>query len=255
MTLALRRLVSVAATTGLLAMTVLVGPVAASSASRTYVILYSQSAVPASAQSAITAAGGTLVAKYDAIGVAIAKSDSGTFRSAVLKDSRVSGVAATAGFGVQNPDAQDSATSDSPVAATAPATDSDSLSGLQWDMVQIHTPEAHAISGGSPSVIVGDIDTGLDYTHPDLAANVDDADSANCVSGAPVQGSVAANDDNGHGTHTAGTIAAAVQRHRHRRRRPERQDRRHQGRQRRRLLLPGGRRLRLHVGRAATAST
>jgi subtilisin family serine protease len=77
-------------------------------------------------------------------------------------------------------------------------------------MDQIHAPEARAINGGSPSVVVGDIDTGLDYTHPDLAANVDDAASVNCVSGAPVQGKVAANDDNGHGTHTAGTIAAAL---------------------------------------------
>ncbi|TMK90298.1 MAG: peptidase S8, partial [Actinobacteria bacterium] len=77
-------------------------------------------------------------------------------------------------------------------------------------MGQIHTPEAHAITGGSPSVVVGDIDTGLDYTHPDLAVNVDAADSVNCVSGVPVPGSVAAMDDNGHGTHTAGTIAAAA---------------------------------------------
>jgi hypothetical protein len=43
--------------------------------------------------------------------------------------------------------------------------------------------------------LVGDIDTGLDYTHPDLAANVDDAASVNCLSGAPVPGKVAANDD------------------------------------------------------------
>jgi subtilisin family serine protease len=75
-------------------------------------------------------------------------------------------------------------------------------------MRQIHTPEAHAITGGSPAVLVGDIDTGIDFTHPDLAPNIDVANSVNCVSGAPVPG-LAAQDDNGHGTHTAGTIAAA----------------------------------------------
>jgi Subtilisin-like serine proteases len=90
----------------------------------------------------------------------------------------------------------------------APASDSDPLSPLQWDMRQIHTPEAHAITGGSPSVLVGDIDTGIDFNHPDLAQNIDVADSVNCLSGAPVAG-LAAQDDNGHGTHTAGTIAAA----------------------------------------------
>jgi subtilisin family serine protease len=75
-------------------------------------------------------------------------------------------------------------------------------------MRQIHTPQAHAITGGSPSVLVGDIDTGIDFTHPDLIQNIDIANSVNCVSGAPVPG-LAAQDDNGHGTHTAGTIAAA----------------------------------------------
>jgi len=44
---------------------------------------------------------------------------------------------------------------------------------------------------------VGVIDTGIDYTHPDLAPNIDSSKSANCLSGAAVQGSVAANDDNG----------------------------------------------------------
>src|SRR6185437_11286633 len=89
----------------------------------------------------------------------------------------------------------------------SPATE-DPLFPLQWDMRQIHTPQAHAITGGSPSVLVGDIDTGIDFTHPDLAPNIDVANSANCLSGAPVPG-LAAQDDNGHGTHTAGTIAAA----------------------------------------------
>ena len=83
------------------------------------------------------------------------------------------------------------------------------LVDLEGESVLHHSSEARAIDGGSSSVLVGDIDTGLDYTHPDLAANVDDAASANCLTGSPVQGMVAANDDNGHGTHTAGTIAAA----------------------------------------------
>jgi subtilisin family serine protease len=74
--------------------------------------------------------------------------------------------------------------------------------------MQIHTPEAHAITGGSPSITVADLDTGLDFTHPDIAPNYDAADSANCESGAP-QPLLPGNDQFGHGTHTAGTIAAA----------------------------------------------
>jgi lantibiotic leader peptide-processing serine protease len=76
-------------------------------------------------------------------------------------------------------------------------------------MDQIKSPAARAITGGSSSVLVADIDTGLDFTHPDLAPNVDFANSASCVGGAPNTAPAAWNDDNGHGTHTAGTIAAA----------------------------------------------
>jgi len=177
---------------------------AAAGSSKTYLVLYRGNAV---ATDAITKAGGTIVTNYNAIGVAVVRSSSATFAADVRKDSRVEGAAATAGFATR----LDQDTADAgPLLGNAPTTDNDSLSGRQWDMVQIHAPEAHAITGGNPSVVVGDIDTGLDYTHPDLAANVDDARSANCVSGAPVQGMVAANDDNGHGTHTAGTIAAAA---------------------------------------------
>jgi lantibiotic leader peptide-processing serine protease len=58
-------------------------------------------------------------------------------------------------------------------------------------------------------VVVGDLDTGLDFTHPDLAPNYRADLSADCSSGAPAP-LLVGNDKNGHGTHTAGTIAAAV---------------------------------------------
>jgi subtilisin family serine protease len=127
-----------------------------------------------------------------------------------MRNGAIQGASATAAFATHVSDGVGSQSGASSSVLNTPASDTDPLSPLQWDMRQIHTTEAHAITGGSPSVVVGDIDTGLDYTHPDLAANVDAADSVNCVSGVPVPGSVAAMDDNGHGTHTAGTIAAAA---------------------------------------------
>jgi len=174
-----------------------------------YVVLYKAQSVGSNAATAITNAGGEVIYSYSKIGVVIARSSNTQFRSNLILDSRVEGVSATTNFATKLSDNLNVDANEAPLPNSAPAANSDSLSGLQWDMVQIHTPEAHAITGGSPSILVGDIDTGLDYTHPDLAANVDSANSVNCVSGAPVQGAAAAMDDNGHGTHTAGTIAAA----------------------------------------------
>jgi len=177
--------------------------------SSTYLVLYKKQALSTDAAASIQKAGGKLVYGYAQIGVAVATSDLSTFASTLAADSSVEGVSKTAGFATQvNDDAVGNA-ADAQIDPGIPAPGADSLSGLQWDMDQISAPAARAINGGSPSIVVGDIDTGLDYTHPDLAANVDDASSVNCVSGVPVPGKVAANDDNGHGTHTAGTIAAA----------------------------------------------
>jgi subtilisin family serine protease len=176
----------------------------------TYIVLYKQHAVASGAAATIESAGGSLVASYAEIGVVIARSDAASFRSTVLKDTRVWGAVSTAGFGVQV-DSSGLEASGPPVGdlPNSPANDSaEPLFPLQWDMRQIHTPEAHAITGGSPEVLVGDIDTGLDFTHPDLAPNYDAANSADCSSGAPAP-LLPGNDVFGHGTHTAGTIAAA----------------------------------------------
>ena len=192
-------------------------PVVHAATAQTYIVLYQSQAVPADAASTIAQEGGKLVYSYPQIGVVIASSDNTAFRASLMTDSRIDGVSATSAFATKINDGtvkgESSTDANGPPPGNlpnSPATDTDTLSPFQWDMRQIHTPEAHAITGGSPSVLVGDIDTGLDYQHPDLRQNVDSADSVNCLSGAPVPGSAAANDDNGHGTHTAGTIAAAA---------------------------------------------
>ncbi len=155
-----------------------------------YVVLYKANSVSDSSLKSVTTAGGTVVHSYPEIGVAIVKSDRVGFGSALkARDGAVQGAASTAAFGVAIGDsAADNTDAQAPVAAGTPAPGSDNLSGLQWDMVQIHAPEARAITGGSPSVVVGDIDTGLDYTHPDLAPNVDFANSVSCVGGVPDPG-------------------------------------------------------------------
>jgi subtilisin family serine protease len=137
--------------------------------------------------------------------VVIARSSRSDFSAALSRSPGVDTAVATSRFATQVKDT--SSTDQSVVAETA--TWGDSLSGQQWDMRQINVPQAHAINPGNKSVVVGDIDTGLDFTHPDLAPNYDASRSTDCSSGAP-QPLVAGNDIVGHGTHTAGTIAAAA---------------------------------------------
>src|SRR5439155_316066 len=164
----------------------IIGPARAGTM-QTYIVLYNAQAVPADAARTISNAGGVFVYAYDAIGVVIARSDSPLFRDTLLADSRIENVSSTAGFATRLRDVVTTdASAPSQIVPGPPVTDNDSLSPLQWDMVQIHTPEAHAITGGSRDVLVGDIDTGLDYTHPDLAPNVDSANSVNCLTD-PVQ--------------------------------------------------------------------
>lgn len=60
---------------------------------------------------------------------------------------------------------------------------------------------AVALTNKGAGVGVAVIDTGIDLSHPDLKANIATA-SKSCITGTTAQ------DDNGHGTHVSGTIAA-----------------------------------------------
>ncbi len=108
-------------------------------------------------------------------------------------------------------------------------TPNDSQFSLLWGLNNVSTPAADIsapqiwdMTTGDSQLIIGGIDSGIDYNHPDLASNiwhntaetingldddgngyVDDVTGWNFVSNnnAPM-------DDHGHGTHTAGTIGA-----------------------------------------------
>ncbi|MFQ5444138.1 MAG: S8 family serine peptidase, partial [Nitrospinales bacterium] len=113
-------------------------------------------------------------------------------------------------------------------------TPDDTFFGLQWNLhntgqsggtvdADIDAPEAWDIQTGDGSVIVGTIDTGVDYNHVDLAANmwintgeiasngidddgngyIDDIHGINSINGVgdPL-------DDHNHGTHVAGILGA-----------------------------------------------
>ncbi|MGN6169803.1 MAG: S8 family serine peptidase [Solirubrobacteraceae bacterium] len=78
--------------------------------------------------------------------------------------------------------------------------------------------QAWNVTTGSPSIVVGTTDTGLDYTHPDLAANVwsNPGGIGGCPAGTHGYNFVANTCDpmdtdnayHGHGTHVAGIIGA-----------------------------------------------
>ena len=129
-----------------------------------YLVLYKSGGKAAGKSlNAITSSGGTVVADYGAIGVAVVSSAASDFSVRLrAADPSVDAAASTAGFGVALKGDDVSGTAADAAAPLAPASGSDPLSGLQWDMVQMHAPEARAINGGSSSVVVGDIDTGLD---------------------------------------------------------------------------------------------
>ena len=103
------------------------------------------------------------------------------------------------------------------------------MPGLMWNVNRINAPLAWKKSDGSQAVTVGVADTGLDFTHPELAPQVvhvedftglegtptlcqqiDPADNMSDADWAAFYGGPATTDWNGHGSWIGGNIAAAL---------------------------------------------
>ncbi|RAJ44099.1 subtilisin family serine protease [Kitasatospora sp. SolWspMP-SS2h] len=161
------------------------------------------------AEREIRAAGGTVVASYERIGVVIARSADPGFAARLRTSKTVDSVGASRTAGIEAADVED-VVQETAVPATAPADGSEPLWANQWDMRQIGVDRAHRQTLGSRSVVVGVLDSGIDATHEDLAANVDPKLSASCLGGSPdTSWQSWQPTTSGHGTHVAGTIAAA----------------------------------------------
>ncbi|MFD4370512.1 S8 family serine peptidase [Streptomyces sp. NPDC058486] len=156
-----------------------------------------------SVRNAVAANGGSVFASYDAIGVIVAHSTSASFAATMRTVPGVQKAGASRTSDVPA-DAYNPALPSNPAQSAAPATEP-----VRSDMTQIKADQAWAVNPGSASVKVGILDTGVDDQHQDLAPNFNAADSVSCAYGKADTRAGAWRDVDQHGTHVAGTVAAA----------------------------------------------
>jgi subtilisin family serine protease len=178
-------------------------------------------------EASIRAAGGQVLQAWPQIGVVIATSPNADFAAAVRRKPGVEAAGASRDLAELGQAASRAAAAQqqemlaSPDAVVDKAAASarhgggvvapEPLEANQWDLRLIRSDKANAVSAGSRKVLVGVLDSGIEATHPDLAANVDASKSVGCTNqGVPDTSPAAwAPTTSTHGTHVAGEIAAA----------------------------------------------
>jgi subtilisin family serine protease len=202
---------------------------------RSYVVLYERGASLHAAHAAIKRAGGRIVHENRKVGVATVRSPNARFVAAVARSRALYGAAHNRSIGyapasrarVRDPFALERMTAERKAAqgngqvnkrATSAA---EPFADLQWDMRLINaTPsKSYKRQLGNHGVRVGIIDTGIDGTHPDIAPNFNRSLSRNFTQDIPLIDGPCEEascvdppdvDQDGHGTHVAGTVAAPI---------------------------------------------
>jgi subtilisin family serine protease len=169
------------------------------------VVFKSENSLPDNYNTIIENAGGEVTYEVAKVGTVEATTSNPTaFIKSLLKSKDVLSLAPALEIELNLPEVDvDVADVEQSGLAPVPANESIWEAGWQWDIERVtNSGASHAISSGSKDVVVGVIDTGFDFTHPDLVNNI--------VPGSKtfVPGTTSAWDGNSHGTHVAGTIGA-----------------------------------------------
>ncbi|WP_254878422.1 S8 family serine peptidase [Streptomyces sp. NA04227] len=166
---------------------------------------------------AIAKADGKVVVAYPKIGVIVVHSANADFAATIRKARGVQSAGATRTTPLSQARTTDEGAPQylpaSAGTSRVAAAGQEPLEANQWDLRAIGADKAAEINPGSRKVTVGVIDTGVDDTHPDLAPNFSASQSANCVGGkadtTPGAWRPYKPEEDYHGTHVAGEIAAA----------------------------------------------
>src|SRR3954452_24550675 len=170
------------------------------------------SGLPANVDQTVNAAGGTITDRLAAIGGIGVESSNPNFAADIAQNNTVKAAGVSAETGLiapSDPTAQDADNNGGTASPTG--TDSepepDSLGAEQWDkkILNASLTGSYAINQGRPDVRVFVIDTGADMTHPDVAPNLDAAESRSFVPSEPTP-----QDFNGHGTWTISAVGAPI---------------------------------------------
>ena len=169
-----------------------------------YVVMANGNQINASAMRRIEAAGGTVRAHLPQIGVAIVDADDGF----VGRAGNVAGIRSiTADIEWQFLAPEEMGGVNAEAANPPTSGDNDRFFDLQWGHDAVQAPEAWERGARGAGVRVAVLDSGIDAEHADLAPNLNVALSRSFVPGEHwnIQPGFYFN----HGTHVAGTIAAA----------------------------------------------
>lgn len=188
----------------LVSVAVLLAPMAVSAAPTRYVVVFTGDGVPKAAAEAIVRAGGTLEKAFPQVGIGIASSADPEFVASLRGKAGVHAVDAARFFEAPRAVAVGEPDATSPTAVDA------YYGAYQWGIRWVNANLAWSITSGSHATTVAVIDTGVAWNHPDLAPNVTfTACYSVYLKPCSPYPNGAFPDDAWHGTHVAGTIAAA----------------------------------------------